>query len=82
MLSRQTLTFQLQLPEHIVLDFYHYWKRDYALLNRDMGCAIICMSQKLELLDEIGDLHHERAHDFATKHGAGKRHMAKPAINQ
>lgn len=53
-------------------DMYNYWKEDYALLNRDFGCAIICMSKKLNLIDPEGNLHHGNAAEFAKKHGAGE----------
>ncbi|CAH4032468.1 unnamed protein product [Pieris brassicae] len=51
-------------------DLYHFWKEDYGLLKRDTGCAIMCMSQKLQLVDTSGNLHHGNAQEFAVKHGA------------
>nr|QLI62029.1 pheromone-binding protein 3 [Streltzoviella insularis] len=61
---------ELNLGEHILNDFYHFWKEEYSLLNRETGCAIICMSKKLDLLDPDGNLHHGNAKEFAMKHGA------------
>ncbi|KAI8420547.1 hypothetical protein MSG28_009009 [Choristoneura fumiferana] len=61
---------ELNLPDDIINDFYHYWKEDYSLLKRDTGCAIVCMSKKLELIDTSGKIHHGNAEDFAVKHGA------------
>nr|AZT78912.2 odorant-binding protein [Dioryctria abietella] len=54
----------------IVSDLYHYWKEEYDLLSRDTGCAILCMSRKLEMVDGEGRLHHGNAKEFALKHGA------------
>nr|XP_053614543.1 general odorant-binding protein 1-like isoform X2 [Plodia interpunctella] len=62
---------ELQLPDHIVSDLYHYWREDYSLLNRDTGCAILCMSKKLDMVDSEGKLHHGNTREFAEKHGAG-----------
>lgn len=59
------------MNDHIIADLFHYWKLDYTLLNRDTGCAIICMSKKLDLLDANGRMHHGNAKEFALKHGAG-----------
>ncbi|XP_053614542.1 general odorant-binding protein 1 [Plodia interpunctella] len=61
---------ELQLPDHIVSDLYHYWREDYSLLNRDTGCAILCMSKKLDMVDSEGKLHHGNTREFAEKHGA------------
>ncbi|KAJ8716935.1 hypothetical protein PYW08_005334 [Mythimna loreyi] len=61
----------LNMNDQILADLYHYWKLDYALLSRDTGCAIICMSKKLDLLDTNGRMHHGNAQEFAMKHGAG-----------
>nr|AEQ30020.1 pheromone binding protein 3 [Sesamia inferens] len=62
---------ELNMNDHIIADLFHYWKLDYTLLNRDTGCAIICMSKKLDLLDVNGRMHHGNAREFALKHGAG-----------
>ncbi|XP_063366575.1 general odorant-binding protein 1-like [Cydia amplana] len=61
---------ELNLQGHVISDLYHYWKEDYSLLNRDTGCAIICMSKKLDLIDSSGKLHHGNTQEFATRHGA------------
>lgn len=41
-------------------------------MQRETGCALVCMSQKLDLLDTSGNLHHGNAKEFAKSHGAGK----------
>nr|BAG71422.1 pheromone binding protein [Plutella xylostella] len=61
---------ELDLPDSIMTEFYNFWKDDYVLSDRSTGCAIICLSSKLDLLDPDGNLHHGNAKDFALKHGA------------
>ncbi|XP_034835171.1 general odorant-binding protein 1-like [Maniola hyperantus] len=61
---------ELGLGEHIMQDFFNYWKEDYELLNRDTGCAIMCMATKFDLIAEDMTLHHKNAHEFAKTHGA------------
>lgn len=63
---------QLDLPDAVMKEFMDFWKEGYELTNRLTGCAIMCMSAKLDLLDEGLALHHGNAKDFAMKHGAGK----------
>ncbi|XP_038210980.1 pheromone-binding protein 2-like [Zerene cesonia] len=61
---------ELNLTDNILVDLYHFWKEDAALIKRDTGCAIACMSKKLDLVDPSGKLHHGNAQEFALKHGA------------
>nr|QRF70943.1 pheromone binding protein [Semiothisa cinerearia] len=62
---------ELNLDDNLISDLYHYWKLDFSLLQRETGCAIICMSKKLELLGEDGKLHHGNAKEYAMRNGAG-----------
>ncbi|XP_022118413.2 pheromone-binding protein 2-like [Pieris rapae] len=71
---------ELNLHENILLDLYHFWKEDYGLLKRDTGCAIMCMSQKLQLVDTSGNLHHGNAQEFAVTHGADEE-VAQKLVN-
>ncbi|XP_041984572.1 general odorant-binding protein 1-like [Aricia agestis] len=70
---------ELNLGENVLMELYHFWKEDHALLSRDIGCAVVCMSKKLNLLDESGKLHHGNAQEFAVKHGADQT-MAQKLI--
>ncbi|XP_049877437.1 general odorant-binding protein 1-like [Pectinophora gossypiella] len=63
--------------DHVIRDLYFYWKEDYTLLNRETGCAIVCMSHKLNLLDTSGKLHHGKTKEFAMSHGAADDTAAK-----
>nr|QRF70942.1 pheromone binding protein [Semiothisa cinerearia] len=61
---------ELSLPDTVFEDFYNFWKEGYELKHRQTGCAIHCLSSKLDLVDPDGNLHHGNAHEFARKHGA------------
>nr|QJZ31461.1 pheromone binding protein 1 [Phauda flammans] len=61
---------ELDLPDTIMADFKNFWNDGYELSNRFTGCAIMCLSSKLDLLDPEGKLHHGNAQEFAMKHGA------------
>lgn len=53
-------------------DFFNFWREDYELLNRELGCMVLCMGQKLGLVDAEMNMHHGNAQEFAQNHGAGK----------
>lgn len=53
-------------------DFMNFWREEYELVNRELGCAISCIAAKLDLLTEDLRMHHDNAREFAIKHGAGK----------
>nr|AXN76739.1 odorant binding protein PBP1 [Clostera restitura] len=62
---------ELKIGDHIMEDFKNYWQEDYALLNRDFGCMVVCMASKLDLISEDTKLlHHGNAEEFAKSHGA------------
>ncbi|XP_023936562.1 general odorant-binding protein 1-like [Bicyclus anynana] len=71
---------EMGFGEHIMKDFYNYWKEDYELLNRETGCAIMCMASKFDLIADDMSLHHQNAHEFAKTHGADDD-MAKQLVN-
>nr|AGS41497.1 pheromone binding protein [Xestia c-nigrum] len=70
---------EMDLPESVTTDFYNFWKEGYEFTNRQTGCAILCLSSKLELLDQELKLHHGKAQEFAMKHGADEA-MAKQLV--
>ncbi|XP_047536248.1 general odorant-binding protein 1-like [Vanessa atalanta] len=71
---------ELGLGDHIIQDFFNYWREEYELVNRDMGCAIMCMASKLDLITDDMKIHHGNAHEFAKSHGADDD-MAKQLVN-
>lgn len=62
----------MNLSEHVMQDFYNFWREEYDLVNTELGCAIMCMAGKFDLITEDSKLHHGNAHEFAKSHGAGK----------
>nr|AAC05701.2 pheromone binding protein 2 precursor [Mamestra brassicae] len=71
---------EMDLPDSVTTDFYNFWKEGYEFTNRQTGCAILCLSSKLELLDQELKLHHGKAQEFAQKHGADEA-MAKQLVD-
>ncbi|KOB67877.1 Pheromone-binding protein 1 [Operophtera brumata] len=59
-----------KIEDHIMQDFFNFWREDYALVNRELGCMVICVAQRLGLMDADMKMHHGNAHEFAQKHGA------------
>nr|Q95VF0.1 RecName: Full=Pheromone-binding protein 2; Short=PBP 2; Flags: Precursor [Epiphyas postvittana]AAL09026.1 pheromone binding protein [Epiphyas postvittana] len=60
---------ELNLPDTINSDFNRFWNDDHVVTNRDTGCAIMCLSSKLELVSDTG-LHHGNTLEYAKQHGA------------
>ncbi|MFX0618111.1 pheromone/general odorant binding protein, partial [Escherichia coli] len=71
---------EMALEDAVIQDFSNFWKEGYELNNRETGCVIICISSKLDLLDEELNLHHGKAMEFAKKHGADEG-LAKQLID-
>nr|ALS03847.1 pheromone-binding protein 1 [Ectropis obliqua] len=60
---------QENVGDHIMQDIFNFWHEEYALVNPELGCVMLCMAGKLDLMDG-DDMHHGNAHEFAKKHGA------------
>nr|AFD34176.1 pheromone binding protein 1 [Argyresthia conjugella] len=71
---------ELNIQDHILQDFYNFWREDYALVNREMGCVIMCMAVQLDLITEDLKMHHGKAHEFAKTHGADDE-LAKQLVS-
>nr|ALS03849.1 pheromone-binding protein 3 [Ectropis obliqua] len=61
---------ELNIEDGLISDLYHYWKLEFSMMQRDTGCALICMTKKLELLTDDGKFHHGVTKEFAMKNGA------------
>ncbi|XP_014368560.2 general odorant-binding protein 1 [Papilio machaon] len=61
---------EMNLGDHILQDFMNFWREEYELVNRELGCAITCIVVKLNLITEDFKMHHDNAREFAIKHGA------------
>nr|P18959.1 RecName: Full=Pheromone-binding protein; Short=PBP; Flags: Precursor [Manduca sexta]AAA29325.1 pheromone-binding protein precursor [Manduca sexta] len=71
---------EMNLSDSIKDDFANFWVEGYEVSNRDTGCAILCLSKKLDMIDPDGKLHHGNAMEFAKKHGADEA-MAKQLLD-
>ncbi|CAK1584135.1 unnamed protein product [Parnassius mnemosyne] len=70
---------ELNLGDHIMQDFMNFWREEYDLVNRELGCAISCIALKLNLLEDDFKMHHGNAQEFAMKHGADEA-LAKQLV--
>ncbi|RVE52919.1 hypothetical protein evm_002396 [Chilo suppressalis] len=61
---------QWPIREDVVNDLRHFWRLDYQLSKRAIGCAIICMATKLHFLDNRGNFIIEHAIGFTKAGGA------------
>nr|AKA27976.1 pheromone binding protein 2 [Atrijuglans hetaohei] len=61
---------EMNIQDHIMQDFYNFWREEYSLVNREMGCAMLCLASKLDLVTDDNKLHHTNAREFAKSHGA------------
>ncbi|XP_026737653.1 general odorant-binding protein 1-like [Trichoplusia ni] len=61
---------ELNLGESVLQDMYYFWREEYQLLDRNFGCLVLCMSEKLDLVGDDKRLHHGRTAEFAKTHGA------------
>ncbi|KAG6450958.1 general odorant-binding protein 2 [Manduca sexta] len=52
------------LPVEVMDEFKHFWREDFEVVHRELGCAIICMSNKFELLQDDTRIHHVNMHDY------------------
>lgn len=45
-------------------EFFHFWRDDFKFEDRELGCAIKCMSAHFNLLTDEHRMHHENTHKF------------------
>ncbi|XP_048483945.1 general odorant-binding protein 1 isoform X1 [Plutella xylostella] len=55
---------QSQLTEEMMEEFFHFWRDDFKFEQREVGCAIHCMSHYFNLLDDTHRMHHQNTHKF------------------
>nr|CAJ2313457.1 General odorant-binding protein 2 [Metisa plana] len=60
------------LTEDVMEEFHHFWRKDFEVVHRELGCAIICMSTKLSLLNEDTRMHHENMDDYVKSFPEGE----------
>ncbi|CAG4989288.1 unnamed protein product [Colias eurytheme] len=52
------------LTPEILEAFQHFWSEDFEVVHRELGCALICMSNKFALMQEDARMHHMNMHDY------------------
>nr|AII15785.1 general odorant-binding protein 2 [Sitotroga cerealella] len=60
------------LTPEIMEEFRHFWREDFEVVHRELGCAIICMSNKFSLLQEDTRIHHMNMHDYVKSFPNGE----------
>ncbi|CAH4032465.1 general odorant-binding protein 1-like [Pieris brassicae] len=53
-----------QLTEEKLEEFFHFWRDDFKFEDRELGCAIKCMSRHFNLLTDSHRMHHENTNKF------------------
>ncbi|CAH2041916.1 unnamed protein product, partial [Iphiclides podalirius] len=53
-----------QLSEDKMEEFFHFWREDFRFEEREVGCAIHCMSRYFNLLTDSHRMHHENTDRF------------------
>ena len=52
------------LSVDILDEFKHFWSDDFDVVHRELGCAIICMSNKFSLMDDDVRMHHVNMDEY------------------
>nr|UDM59725.1 putative general odorant binding protein 2 [Corcyra cephalonica] len=65
------------LTEEIMEEFKHFWSDDFEIVHRELGCAIICMSNKFSLMQEDSRMHHQNMNEYVKSFPNGEVLSAK-----
>ncbi|CAK1584138.1 unnamed protein product [Parnassius mnemosyne] len=52
------------LTKETMEEFKIFWSEDFEVVHRELGCALICMSNKFSLLQEDARMHHANMNDY------------------
>ncbi|VVC97941.1 unnamed protein product [Leptidea sinapis] len=52
------------LSPEVLEAFQHFWSEDFEVVHRELGCALICMSNKFSLMNDDATMHHVNMHDY------------------
>ncbi|KOB67260.1 General odorant binding protein 2, partial [Operophtera brumata] len=63
---------QSGLSAEVLEEFQHFWREDFEVVHRELGCAIICMSNKFSLMQEDSRMHHVNMHDYVKSFPDGQ----------
>ncbi|XP_059047176.1 general odorant-binding protein 2-like [Achroia grisella] len=65
------------LTTEIMEEFKHFWSDNFEIVHRELGCAMICMSNKFSLLKEDTRIHHDNMNDYVKSFPNGDVLAAK-----
>ncbi|KAL4704876.1 hypothetical protein ACJJTC_019454 [Scirpophaga incertulas] len=65
------------LSTEVLEEFKHFWSEDFEVVDRELGCAIICMSNKFSLLHDDTRIHQLNMHDYVKSFPNGELLSAK-----
>ncbi|XP_072942964.1 uncharacterized protein [Epargyreus clarus] len=65
------------LSADVMEGFQHFWSEDFEVVHRELGCAIICMSNKFSLMQDDARMHHVNMHDYVKSFPKGEILSAK-----
>ncbi|CAH4032467.1 unnamed protein product [Pieris brassicae] len=60
------------LTADILEGFQNFWSEDFDVVHRELGCALICMSNKFTLMQEDARMHHINMHDYIKSFPQGE----------
>nr|ACJ07120.1 general odorant binding protein 2 [Chilo suppressalis] len=60
------------LSTEVLEEFKHFWSEDFEVVHRELGCALICMSNKLSLLHDDTRVHQVNMHDYVKSFPNGE----------
>nr|AZB49389.1 general odorant-binding protein 2 [Heortia vitessoides] len=60
------------LSPEVLEEFKHFWSEDFDVVHRELGCALICMSNKFSLLQDDTRIHHVNMHDYVKSFPNGE----------
>nr|AKF16202.1 general odorant binding protein 2 precursor [Conopomorpha sinensis]QGN03652.1 putative odorant binding protein 22 [Conopomorpha sinensis] len=60
------------LTTDILEEFQHFWREDFEVVHRELGCAIMCMSNRLTLMHDDARMHHANMHDYVKSFPQGE----------
>ncbi|XP_041984554.1 general odorant-binding protein 2-like [Aricia agestis] len=52
------------LTKDVMEEFQHFWSENFEVVHRELGCAIICMSNKFSLMHDDARVHHVNMADY------------------
>ncbi|CAG5020062.1 unnamed protein product [Parnassius apollo] len=60
------------LTKETMDEFKIFWSEDFEVVHRELGCALICMSNKLALMHDDARMHHTNMHDYILSFPEGE----------